>query len=112
LSENLAFDPDKFNLDKKQILMVFSAIEKRWTSSKVAKLKNAKYVVSMEALKLAINWTDEEVLQTIWRDILFGFNELIRLNDLARMKEEFPNMEAMIDIVTKKLESGELFSNK
>ena len=106
------FDPDKFNLSKKQILLIVSAIGKRWTSSKVSTIKNSRYIISLEAMKVAISLTPEEVIKEIWHDMLFGFNELIRLNSLERMKTEFPDMEAMIDIVTKKLESGELFDKQ
>jgi len=106
-----AFDPDKFNITKEQMIMIFSAIEKRWTKSKIQTLKNSKYVIALEATKLAIGWTDEEVLKEIWKDIIFGFNTLIRLNDEARMRGEYPDMNDLLDITLKKLESGELFSD-
>ena len=106
------FDPDKFNLSKKQIIMIISAIGKRWSSSKISTIKNSRYIISLEAMKVAINLTPEDVIKEIWHDMLFGFNELIRLNSLERMKEEFPDMEKMIEIVTKKLESGELFDQQ
>ncbi len=106
------FDPDKFNLSKKQILLVISAIGKRWKTSKVSTVKNSRYIISLEAMKVAVNLTPEEVIKEIWHDMLFAFNELIRLNDLERMKTEFPDMEAMISIVTKKLETGEIFDKQ
>ena len=106
------FDPDKFNLDKKQILLVISAIGKRWKDSKLSTIKNSRYIISLEAMKVAINLTPEEVIKEIWHDMLFGFNELIRLNDLERMKTEYPDMQKMIEIVTKKLEDGSLFDKR
>jgi len=106
------FDPDKFNLSKKQITMIISAIGKRWTNTKLSSIKNSRYIISLEAMKVAIQLTPEDVIKEIWHDMLFGFNELIRLNSLERMKEEFPDMEKMIEIVTKKLESGELFDKQ
>jgi len=106
------FDPDKFNLSKKQIIMIISAIGKRWTNTKISSIKNSRYIISLEAMKLAINLTPEEVIKEIWHDMLFGFNELIRLNGLERMKTEYPDMEKMIEIVTKKLERGELFDKQ
>jgi len=109
--DKILFDPDKFNITKAQMIMIFGAIEKRWTKSKFQKLKNAKYVIALEATKLAISWTDEEVLRQIWKDIIFGFNTLIRLNDEARMRGEYPDMKDLLDITLKKLESGELFEN-
>jgi len=84
------FDPDKFNLSKKQILLVISAIGKRWTKSKLAKFKNSRYVLALELIKIGIRTTDEKIIQDIWQDMIVGFNELIRLNDETRMKGEFP----------------------
>ncbi len=105
-------DPDKFNLSKKQVILIINAIGKRWSKSKVAKMKNSKYIISLEAMKVAINLTPEDVIQEIWKDMLMGINELVRLNDLQRMKQEFPNTQAMIDIVIKKLEDGSLFDSR
>jgi len=106
------FDPDKFNLTKKQILLVVSAIGKRWTDGTMQKIKNTKYLISLEAMKVAVQLTDEEVIREIWKDMIYGFNELVRLNDLARMKQEYPKMDDMIQIVTKKIETGELFAQR
>ena len=105
-------DPDKFNLSKRQVVMIINAIGKRWTNGTSQKLKNAKYIVSLEAMKVAINLTPEDVIQEIWKDMLMGINELMRLNDMERMKQEFPNTQAMIDLVIRKLESGELFAQQ
>ena len=105
-------DPDKFNLSKKQVVMIINAIGKRWSSSTVQRLKNSKYIVSLEAMKVAIQLTPEDVIQEIWKDMLMGINELMRLNDMERMKQEFPNTQAMIDIVIKKLEDGTLFDKR
>lgn len=85
------------------------AISKRWKKSTVAKLKNAQYIVGIEAMKIGINLTSEEVISQIWRDILVGFNHIIIENDAARMREEFPDMAKILDITTKKIEDGELF---
>jgi hypothetical protein len=105
-------DPDKFNLSKAQVILIINAIGKRWTKSTTARLKNSKYIISLEAMKIAINLTPEEVIQEIWKDMLMGINELMRLNDMERMKQEFPNTQAMIDIVIKKLEDGTLFDKR
>lgn len=105
------FDPDAFNLSKKQIFQVMDAIGSRWGKSKMAKFHNAQYIIGLEAIKVGITLTKEEVIQQIWNDILIGFNELIRLNQLERMRNEFPDMGKMVDLVTAKIESGELFGN-
>ncbi len=107
-----SLDPDKFNLSKSQVVLIINAIGKRWTKSTTARLKNSKYIVSLEAMKIAINLTPEDVIQEIWKDMLMGINELMRLNDMERMKKEFPNTEAMIEIVIKKLEDGSLFDQQ
>lgn len=107
-----SLDPDKFNLNKKQVVMIINAIGKRWSSSNVQRLKNTKYIISLEAMKVAIQMTPEDVIQEIWKDMLMGINELMRLNDMERMKKEFPNTQAMIDIVIKKLEDGTLFDKR
>lgn len=110
--EEPMFDPDQFNLTKKQIFQIMDAIGSRWAKTKIAKFKNAKYIIGLEAMKVGITLSSEEVIQQVWNDILIGFNELIRLNQLARMRGEFPQMEKMIDMVTAKIDSGELFGSK
>jgi len=111
LSEKL-FDVDQFNLTKEQILLVFSAIGKRWTKTKIGKIKNSRYILALELIKVGIRTTDEKIIQDIWLDMLTGFFELIRLNDEARMKNEYPKMEDMLKITLRKLESGELFDKR
>jgi len=106
---NETFDPDRFNLSKKQILLVISAIGKRWSKSNLAKFRNSRYLLALELIKVGIRTTDEKIIQDIWHDMIVGFNELIRLNDETRMKGEFPKMEELLDLTLKKLESGELF---
>ncbi len=106
------FDPDRFNLSKEQILLVISAIGKRWSKSKLAKFKNSRYILALELIKLGIRSTDEKIIQDIWHDMIVGFNELIRLNDETRMRGEFPKMEELLDLTLKKLESGELFDQQ
>jgi len=106
------FDVDKFNLTKEQILLVFSAIEKRWTKTRISKVKNTRYILAMELIKVGIRTTDEKVIQDIWHDMLIGFFELIRLNDEARMKNEFPKMEDLLNLTLEKLASGELFDQR
>ncbi len=106
------FDPDRFNLSRDQILLVISAIGKRWTKSKLARFKNSRYILALEIMKIAIRGTPEIIIQDIWHDMLVGFNELIRLNDEARMKEEYPKMEELLNLTLKKLESGELFDQQ
>ena len=106
------FDPDRFNLSKQQILLVISAIGKRWTKSKLARFKNSRYVLALELIKIGIRTTDEKVIQDIWHDMIVGFNELIRLNDETRMRGEFPKMEELLDLTLEKLESGELFDQQ
>jgi len=106
------FDIDKFNLSKKDILEIINAISQRWRKSKISHLKNAQYIIGIEAMKVGINLTSEKVIQQIWRDILIGFNHIIEQNDAARMRNEYPDMKKMLDITKKKIANGELFDNK
>lgn len=87
------------------------AISKRWKKSNIAKLKNAQYIIGIEAMKIGIRLTSDEVIKQIWHDILVGFNELIRLNESNRLKKEYPKMDKMLDLVKDKIQTGELFDN-
>lgn len=104
-----AFNPDEFLLGKLEILSIMDAITARWKKSNVAKLKNAKYIIGIEAMKVGIRLTSEDVIKQIWLDILMGFNELIKLNQDCRLKKEYPSMADMLEIVHDKIASGELY---
>jgi len=111
-SGNLTFDPDEFKLTKKMILRFMDAIEARWKKSTIATFKNSKYLIGLEAMKVGICLSDEETISKVWHDILNGFNELISLNQLARLKGEYPDYEKLCDIVIKRIESGETINSK
>lgn len=89
--------------------MIFNAIEKRWTDSFIDAIKNAKFVSGCELIKVGIRGIDEETLSIIWHDMLYGLNELMRLNAMARMKNEMPDTEALLNIAIQKIESGDVF---
>lgn len=109
VSKVTKFDPDKFTLTKKDILDIMDAIQSRWTTSKIQAIKNSEYVIALEAFKVSIKFTPEKVISIIWSDILAGFNELIRLNSMNRLVQEYPSFSKMKEIVIQKLKNGELF---
>lgn len=106
-SGNLAFDPDEFKLTKKMILRFMDAIEKRWKKDTIATIKNTKYLIGLEAMKVGIMMSDEDTISKVWHDILNGFNELITLNQMARLRGEFQGYEKLCDIVITRIENGE-----
>lgn len=111
-SGNLAFDPDEFVISKKMILRFMDAIQKRWERDLTNKIKNAKYVMGMEAMKVGVKLTDEDTISKVWHDIINGFNELITLNQMCRLKGEFPDYEKLCDIVISRIENGETIQAK
>jgi hypothetical protein len=111
-SGNLAFDPDEFKINKRTILRFMDAIEKRWASGTIAKMKNAQYIIGLEAMKVGIRVTDEETISLIWHDIITGFNELIALNQMYRLKGEFPDYDKLVDITLDRIEKGEILQIK
>lgn len=106
-SGNLAFDPDEFKLTKKMILRFMDAIEKRWKKDTIATIKNTKYLIGLEAMKVGIMMSDEDTISKVWHDILNGFNELITINQMARLRGEFQGYEKLCDIVITRIENGE-----
>jgi len=87
MSENnvLQFDPDELVLTKKDIMEMMDSIADRW---KQDKRSNAKFIISIEAMKLGIRFTSEETLTKLWGEILRGFNELLYENAMAKAKGE------------------------
>lgn len=104
------FDPDMLRLDKKMIYRVFDAIEKRWSRNTTSKLKNAQIIASVAMAKGWVRITPQDTISDLWMDIINGVNELIMLNQMYRLRGEFPNTEKLVEMVCQKLESGQLFS--
>ena len=97
------FDPDKFNLSKKQILLIVSAIGKRWTSSKVSTIKNSRYIISLEAMKVGIRLMKESTITQLWIEIINGFNALLYENAIAKAKGENESWAKTLEKVKKKI---------
>lgn len=106
-SGHLAFDPDEFVITKKMILRFMDAIQKRWERDTLNKIKNAQYIMGLEAMKIGIRITGEDTISAVWHDMILGFNELIALNQMCRLKGEFPDYEKLCDIVLTRIENGE-----
>jgi hypothetical protein len=81
-------DPDKLNLEKKDILEFCQSCIDEW---KINKVGNFKYIVAMSIMKSQISITPEIVLKKIWKKIILWFYDLTYKNaiqsDDPMMKE-------------------------
>ena len=73
-------DPDKLNLEKKDLIAFCYTCIDEW---KINKIDNFKYILSMELLVSAIRLTPEKVLKNIWFKIIDWFYDLQYQNALA-----------------------------
>ena len=74
------FDPDKLNLEKKDLIDFCQSCIDEWKQNT---RENLKYILSMELMKSAVKITPENVLKTVWNKILMWFNDLQWKNALA-----------------------------
>lgn len=81
----IKFDPDELMLSKKDILEMMDSIEDRWKKNNKS---NVQFIISMEAMKVGIRLTKEEVITKIWFEIVNGFNELLYENAISKAKGE------------------------
>ena len=73
-------DPDKLNLEKKDLINFCYKCIDDWKKNKVA---NFKYLVAMELLVQSVKLTPEKVLKDIWFKIIDWFYDLQYKNALA-----------------------------
>ena len=73
-------DPDKLNLEKKDLIAFCYTCIDEW---KINKIDNFKYILSMELLVSAVRLTPESVLKNIWFKIIDWFWDLQYQNALA-----------------------------
>ena len=73
-------DPDKLNLEKKDLIAFCYTCIDEW---KINKIDNFKYILSMELLVSAVRLTPESVLKNIWFKIIDWFYDLQYQNALA-----------------------------
>ena len=73
-------DPDKLNLEKKDLLNFCEKCTDEWKKNKIA---NFKYIVAISLISAGVKCTPEEVLKAVWKKILVWFWDLQFKNALA-----------------------------
>ena len=103
---------DNFRLQKKDLLMLLEAIEKRWLQNKVA---NWKYLAALKTMRIGIMLTGDKVIEKVWSDLILCVNSMLELNDLTDLSQDKgyekgkKNIAFMRDNLIKKIQNGELF---
>ena len=72
-------DPDKLNLEKKDLLNFCEKCTNEWKKNKVA---NFKFIVAISLISAGVKCTPEEVLKMVWKKILVWFWDLQYQNAL------------------------------
>ena len=72
-------DPDKLNLEKKDLLNFW---EKSTDERKKNKVANFKFIVAISLISAGVKCTPEEVLKMVWKKILVWFWDLQYQNAL------------------------------
>ena len=72
-------DPDKLNLEKKDLLNFCEKCTNEWKKNKVA---NFKFIVAISLISAGVKCTPEEVLKAVWKKILVWFWDLQYQNAL------------------------------
>lgn len=98
-------DPDRLVLTKDQIKKILKAMIKRWQKNIKG---NIRAITSGYAMLAFVDMTDEKTIQTIWGDMLKGFNDILMQNAIARAKGENPMWHDMVEKLTKKIEDDEI----
>jgi hypothetical protein len=79
------FDPDRLVLTKQEILEFCDRVLEKWEKKPK---ENAQNIFAMNAVKMGVQWTDEESLKAIWGEILKWAFALMYKNAIAQAKEE------------------------
>jgi len=79
------FDPDRLVLTKQEILEFCDGVLKRWDKKPI---ENAQNIFAMNAVRMSVQWTDEDSLKAIWGEILKWAFALMYKNAIAQAKEE------------------------
>ena len=73
-------DPDKLNLEKKDLLDFCHKCTDEWKKNKIG---NFKYIVAIELIAAGVKCTPEDILKAVWKKILVWFWDLQYKNALA-----------------------------
>ncbi len=79
------FDPDRLVLTKQEILEFCDSVLKKWEKKPE---ENAQNIFAMNAVRMSVQWTDEESLKAIWGEILKWAFALMYKNAIAQAREE------------------------
>ena len=93
-------DPDKLNLEKKDLIDFCNSCIEEWNRSK---MENFKYIVAMSLMVSSIKLTPEKVMKVVWRKIVIWFYDLQYKNALA---EKDGMLKALRELTGEKDESG------
>ena len=75
-----SLDPDKLNLEKKDLLDFCDGCIVEWKKHKVA---NFKFIVAISLISAGVKITPDDVLKAVWKKILVWFWDLQFKNALA-----------------------------
>jgi hypothetical protein len=93
------FEPDKLALTKKDILEFCDKVLEKWSRNPS---KNTSKILTMNAVKTSIVWTDEESLKAIWDEIISWTFELLYENALAQGKDNEVNWSSVMKKIKNK----------
>jgi len=79
------FDPDRLVLTKQEILEFCDGVLEKWEKKPK---ENAQNIFAMNAVRMSVQWTDEDSLKAIWGEILKWAFALMYKNAIAQAKEE------------------------
>ena len=79
------FDPDRLVLTKQEILEFCDGVLERWEKKPK---ENAQNIFTMNAVRMSVQWTDEDSLKAIWGEILKWAFALMYKNAIAQAREE------------------------
>lgn len=100
------FDPDGLYLTKPQIRQIIEAIKQRWKKNRKG---NFIHIQALTAFSISLGLMSDEQVEAIFKDIIKATNKLAELNQMQRLKGEFPSTASMVDLVVKDIEGGNLF---
>ncbi len=79
------FDPDRLVLTKQEILEFCDDVLEKWEKKPN---ENTQNIFAMNAVRMSVQWTDEDSLKAIWGEILKWAFALMYKNAIAQAKEE------------------------
>jgi len=102
--------PDKFVLEKDDILFVMKNIVKHWKRDDFSIIENGAYVANMELIKTAVRLNSPKVLKEIFYSIITAVHQIETLNSLTLSAlEGNSKMEILLEKQYQKIEDGSAF---